>query len=136
MTKLWNELTPKQRVNRWSHAVRVIENMSDHEIENHFDMSEWAYKNACGTIGCAAGQCGMDPKIRKQGFKLNWFKDVTAGYMYRSRFTIPPYDFYGEYAYRQIFTGENFVRLEGKVAHTLVLQAMKDYLRVLKTDAV
>ncbi len=138
MTKLWEQLTLKQKVTRWSHAVRVIENLSPHEIEQHFDMGEWAYKNACGTIGCAAGQCAMDPKIRRQGFKLNWKLklELTEGERPRAWFSIPPWQFYGSDAYTEIFTRDEFIYKKGIKAHTVVLKAMKDYLQELKDQAV
>jgi hypothetical protein len=32
-------------------------------------MSQWGYKNDCGTIACAAGHCSFDPWFRRRGFK-------------------------------------------------------------------
>jgi hypothetical protein len=99
--KYWDYLTPKQKVTRWSHAVRVMENMTKYEIEKHFNMNSWGEKTPCGTICCAAGFCGLDPVLRKMGFELN-FRKVRKGV--HAYFSIQPYYFFGIEAYDTIFT--------------------------------
>lgn len=129
IVKLWDELTPKQKVTRWKHAVRVLEEMGEHEITHHFDMNTWGEQTPCGTVGCAAGQCGLDPKIRKMGFKLNF---STTG---RTEFSVLPGNFFGWDAYHDIFTDDDLIDMKGKKAHTKVLKKMREYLEELKEDA-
>lgn len=64
---------------RWENAERVLNAMPEHERLKHFDMGSWGYKNHCGTIACAAGQCGLDPWFRRRGFKLTFPKNSTRG---------------------------------------------------------
>jgi len=104
----WDELTVDEKIERWSEAVRVIENLPQHEKEKHFDMSHWADKTDCGTVGCAAGHCGLDPKIRKMGFELNF---STTG---RTEFSVYPGNFFGWDAYHDIFTDDDLIDMKGK----------------------
>ena len=75
--KEWDELTPKQKVKRWATAVQVIENLSDHEIKDHFKMGTWVEKTDCGTVGCAAGLLACNPTVRRQGFEVLWERRQT-----------------------------------------------------------
>ena len=120
--KFWDELTPKQKVIRWASAVRCIENLTPHERKHHFDMGDWIQETECGTVGCAAGHCGLDPNIRKQGFAWQWKKEI-----FNSFFSIDPRDFYGDDATDSIFLGP-----ESEYKH--VLKEMKLYLKKLQNE--
>lgn len=57
----------EQLIERWTQCLRVLANLSPHEREEHFNMSEYLATTACGTVGCAAGHCSMDPWFHEQG---------------------------------------------------------------------
>ena len=126
----WRDLTPAGKVRRWSKACRVIGNLSEHEIERHFVMRDWAIKTDCGTVGCAAGHCALDPSIQKDGFYINFTSWGTFDH-----FTVNPSDYYGHYAFDNIFTKRNYLELKGKEGHEIVYGAMLDYLKDLKMEA-
>lgn len=64
------EVTAEENIERWQNALRVLEQMPQHEREHHFQMSTWGINTACGTIACAAGHCGLDPWFQERGFIL------------------------------------------------------------------
>ena len=59
-------------IERWENAVRVLRALTPHERRKHFNMEFWGEKTDCGTVGCAAGHCGLDPWFRRRGFKLEF----------------------------------------------------------------
>lgn len=59
-------------IERWENVLRVLTSMTRHEREHHFAMTIWGTKTSCGTVGCAAGHCSLDPWFRKRGFKGEW----------------------------------------------------------------
>jgi len=128
-SKYWESLTPEERVIRWSHAVKVIGDMTEHEIKYHFDMSLYGQKTPCGTVGCAAGHLGLDPGFNRQGYKL----DIDSGYL--DGFTIHPINFFGKDAYYNIFVNDDFTSEKGEKVHAEVLKAMKSYLKDLEEEA-
>ena len=85
-------------IERWENAVRVLQALTPHERRKHFDMSQWGEKTDCGTIGCAAGHCGLDPWFRKRGFKLHFDKGSYAGEM-----SIDPMEFFDPEGVENIF---------------------------------
>lgn len=72
----WGEITPEARVERWENVLRVLKAMPQHEREKHWDMGLWGDRNACGTVACAAGHCGLDPWFRARGFRLDFRKSL------------------------------------------------------------
>jgi hypothetical protein len=56
-------------IERWSNTDRVLDAMTEHERQHHWDMSTWGRKTDCGTVACAAGTCGLDAWFRERGFK-------------------------------------------------------------------
>lgn len=67
--KISDEVRRAQLVERWENCLRVLENMSEHDRTQHWNMSLYMKTTACGTIGCAAGHCSMDPWFQEQGLK-------------------------------------------------------------------
>lgn len=61
-------------IERWQNVDRVLDAMPEHERQKHWDMGVWGEKTDCGTVACAAGQCGLDPWFRERGFKLDFKK--------------------------------------------------------------
>jgi hypothetical protein len=57
-------------IERWQQAGRVLDALSPHERQNHWDMSTWGTKTDCGTVACAAGHCGLDAWFQARGFKM------------------------------------------------------------------
>ena len=70
--KLWDDLTPAQKVKRWEGVERVMKKLTPHQRKNHFCMSYWGIETSCGTIACVAGHCGLDASFRRQGFRLTF----------------------------------------------------------------
>jgi len=136
--KLWNELTHSERVDRWEHAIKVIDGLNQHEREKHFDMGDWGRETECGTVACAAGHCGLDPKFRQDGFQMNFeTKQYLDGYEYRTlKFTTQPEDFFGKTASNDIFTNGDILIIDDPLeSHAAVIKAMKAYLEELKAKA-
>lgn len=69
--KPWIDCTKEEKIERWENARRVVQAIADdpHAKERHWDTGEWGFQTDCGTVGCAAGHCSMDPWFREQGFK-------------------------------------------------------------------
>lgn len=86
------DISKEARIERWDNVLRVLEGLGPHERDEHWDMTTWGQKTACGTIACAAGHCGLDPWFRDQDFTMDFtpcscgepdctevhIKDVTA----------------------------------------------------------
>lgn len=61
----------QQLVERYRQLIRVMEGLSEHDREDHFQMTSWATRAAdCGTAMCAAGWAASDEWFIKQGFKM------------------------------------------------------------------
>jgi len=58
-----------QERERWKNALRVLEAMDEHARISHFYMGDWINFNECGTVGCIAGHCSLDPWFHEQGFE-------------------------------------------------------------------
>ena len=68
--KDFDDVSFAEQLARWTNVDRVLSAMPKHDRTKHWSMEFWGVKNECGTIGCAAGQCGLDPWFRRRGFKL------------------------------------------------------------------
>lgn len=69
----WHHATAAAQVERWENVIRVLESLSPHEREKHWDMGDWVDLTECGTVACAAGHCGMDAWFQSQGFYLRFY---------------------------------------------------------------
>lgn len=135
--KTWDEINQDQKIERWENVLRVLNKMTPHQRKKHFNMSEWASKTDCGTIGCAAGLCSFDPWFVRRGFKSKfkfckddidpkesfWDHDFTEMY---------PEDFFGYYGYETIFINNEFVHHKGARVHAWVVKAVKAYIKELQ----
>lgn len=72
MTVANHPIALSELIERWSNTDRVLDAMTEHERQHHWDMSAWGRKTDCGTIVCAAGGCGLDSWFRERGFKLTF----------------------------------------------------------------
>ena len=141
--KIWDELNPAEKVERWSHAVDVIAGLSEHERTYHFNMAVWGDITDCGTIGCAAGFCGMDPEFKEQGLEM----EIISYHCDKKHHEviwpkIRPFEFFGSYAYDRIFVNPEFTDPDhhenrqfgtsGRATHARVLKEMQEYLEELK----
>lgn len=75
------EPTQKQLIERWENVLRVLQALTPHECENHWNMSVWARETDCGTVACAAGHCGLDPWFRRRGLRTN----ASQGYVWYTK---------------------------------------------------
>lgn len=86
------ELSAAKKVERWENVLRVLKNLSPHQRRKHFDMNNFLEETACGTVGCAAGHCAMDPWFRRRGLKAELESD---GYWYLPD-GVDLHDYFGE----------------------------------------
>jgi hypothetical protein len=61
--------TKAELIERWENVRRVLTSLSPHDAAEHFDMADWGRKTECGTVGCAAGLCSLDPWFQERKFK-------------------------------------------------------------------
>lgn len=62
-------------VESWENALRVLQRMTTHQRLKHFEMNNWARKTSCGTVGCIAGHCVMDPWFQQnRDINVDWRK--------------------------------------------------------------
>lgn len=133
--KAWHECTPVQQLERWKNVLRVLIEMTPHQRRKHFDMTTWGENTDCGTVGCAAGQCGLDPWFRRRGFGMRFDLDRTTDgdKIYRAAWTnIYPEKFFGTDGYYGIFTNDRFVFQRGSYVHRTVVVAVRKYIKELK----
>lgn len=73
--KVWTECSLEEKVERWENVKRVVAAVGadPHAREHHWSMRNWAQVTECGTVGCAAGHCSMDPWFKEQGFGSRQF---------------------------------------------------------------
>ena len=120
--KLWDDLTPAQKVKRWEGVERVLKKLTPHQRKKHFDMRFWGQQTECGTVGCVGGHCGLDPDFRLQGFRLK----VSA---YGSCFTGPgPMAFFGSEGYWNVF-------MKTSATYSQTRANVSAYLKELRADA-
>jgi hypothetical protein len=140
--KTWVDCTHKEQIERWTNVLRVLTKMTRHAREKHFDMSNWAEKTDCGTVGCAAGHCAMDPWFRRRGFKGEFrpyqYTDLPGFYW---RFTgIEPEEFFGSDGHHRIFVNTELCNPEdedesrGASAHRAVVAEVREYIKELKAS--
>ena len=136
----WDDLNLEEQIERVHRARLVLRRMSKHAIEHHFDMTMWGSKTKCGTVGCAAGQCALDPWFQRRGFGMTFNQ---GGY---HRWTgLHPSNFFGEDLYYEVFVNDDIMSYEtpngdGKnrkplAQHRLALRGINQYLKQLKAEA-
>lgn len=115
--KAWDDLSPAKKVARAEGVLRVLRGLTPSQRKNNFDMGVYLEKRpGCGTVGCAAGFCGLDEKFRRQGFGLKLVKvkvetldddDQPTGQFltyWSDEFTgYSPADFFGPDLYNYVF---------------------------------
>jgi hypothetical protein len=131
--KFWKDCTHEQKIERWENVLRVLRSMTPHQRKKHFNMSTWAEKTDCGTIGCAAGLCSFDPWFRRRGFK-GVFIDHGS---FRFANLVSPGDFFGAVGLQRVFVNDEFTNPErdhaGVHVHRDVVAAVRDYIKDLKS---
>jgi hypothetical protein len=115
-----SEPTQADYIERWEQALRVLESMTEHEREKHFDMDSWGVQTPCGTVACLAGHCSLDPWFRARGFASNFGQNGTLWFMNQM-----PSDFFGEVGEAQVF-------LKMGASYDEVVGLTKDFIRYLK----
>jgi hypothetical protein len=93
--------TETNYVERWEQALRVLEAMTPHEREKHFNMGTWGEQTDCGTVACLAGHCALDPWFRGHGFS----GEFKPGYTVLTFPQADPQEYFGERGYEYILTG-------------------------------
>lgn len=76
VVRTWHECTHEERVERWENVQRVLLGLDEHAQQKHFDMGHWIKLTDCGTVGCIAGHCSLDPYFWELGLKAT--KKVTS----------------------------------------------------------
>lgn len=103
-TSDYSSTDPINYVERWEQALRVLEAMTPHEREKHFNMGTWGEKTACGTIACLAGHCSFDPWFHARGFSGTFVPDYPVLVFPKT----DPEAFFGERGYEYILTGPTY----------------------------
>lgn len=127
----WDHATNAQKIERAAKLVEVLEGLTMHEQRKHFDMGDWLYKTDCGTVGCAAGFCGLNPWFRARGFKIDLVPevDINGNKYFNMIFGMKPDVFFGKEIQEEIFTNGTFMNDGGRKDYLLVLKAAKLYLK-------
>lgn len=128
--KKWNDCTLAEQIKRWEEARQTLRDMTPHERRSHWDMTAWGYETECGTVACAAGQCGMRPWFRRRGFKLT--PASRLGYGSIGKFTggrNAPRSFFGVDGAERIFY-DTFPR-----PVSTVIKEMTAYINELRSQA-
>jgi hypothetical protein len=112
--------TQAEYIERWKQALRVLQKMSKHEREKHFDMQCWGAKTDCGTVACLAGHCSLDSWFRKRGFRAGF---TPLGALYFSGEN--PSDFFGEQGVGRVF-------LKLNASYSDVVKLTKQHIAYLK----
>lgn len=81
-SRSWEDVTHEERVARWENVHRVFMSLDEHARTKHFDMEHWIFTNECGTIGCIAGHCGLDPYFASRGLKPSIVKEIDGTIRY------------------------------------------------------
>lgn len=139
VTGKWDEIPHAERVLRWERVETVLTGMSEHEIDNHFDMSAWGRKTDCGTVGCAAGQCGLDPWFKRRGFGIT-FKPASWGGWQLEWEGLQPQAFFGAVGYSVVFLAQVALTptcqdRRPRVQHKMVLKILRRYISELKQES-
>lgn len=99
--KAFGYCTMREKVQRWTEAMRVLRALTPHQRRRHLDMSTFAVKTECGTMACAAGFCALDSWFHRRGFQVRFdatgvmlIKSVT-GRSFGGDFTGPTEAFFG-----------------------------------------
>lgn len=134
--KKFDQLSKKEKIERWENVVRVLQNLTPHQKRNHWNMAEFGAKTDCGTVCCAAGHCEADPWFRRKGFRGKYFKGElvsTEKYLWRDSeykwFGQTVYDFFGTRGSEDIFMN---------TSHRPVSQVIKEvnaYIKELREEA-
>lgn len=111
-------------IERWENVIRVLRALTPHERRKHWDMSDWGRKTDCGTIGCAAGHCGMDPWFTRRGFKLVF---TPGGYGHMSK---DPEQFFDSWGVDHIFHDST------KRPVGVVIKEIQQHIKNIKLDLV
>jgi hypothetical protein len=139
-SRLWEVIPLSDKIERVNRARLVLRRMTPHAIDRHFNMSFWGEKTPCGTTGCAAGQCALDPWFQRRGFSMS-FKE-TGMMLWTGLY---PANFFGDDLYEQVFVNDKIMSYEAKngaieqrkpsAQHRLALRGINQYLKQLKASA-
>lgn len=132
----------EEKVERWEKVYEVLQKLTPHQQRKHFYMGYWGYKTECGTIGCAAGLCALDPWFIERGFKLE-FRELTEFEFPKigqlniteiGELPVYPYLFFGSDGHERIFTNQEFTKSKGVTVYNKVMKEIKSYVIDLKIE--
>jgi len=136
----FKDITQAEQLERWQRVRHVLRKLTPHQIDKHFDMRDWLQQTSCGTVGCAAGQCSLDPWFTRRGFGAQWHSNGAF-----DRFTIDPERFFGRRGYSEVFVNMNsmeYVRGDNipvsrkpRAQHRITLRNVNQYIKRLKPQA-
>lgn len=119
----WDEATPAVQLERTERILKVALKMTKHQIDHHFDMGVFIRVTPCGTIGCMAGQCALDPWFAKRGMGV----DITDGFYTWELFH--PEAFCGPEIYNDIFMNSELMLDNPRQAHRAVVRKLRALVR-------
>lgn len=106
--KNFEDLTKAERLKRWQALYDALGRLTPHERKQHWNMETWGEKTPCGTVACAAGHAGFDPKIQAMGFRsfYDTIDEVPEGDRdQKIEFSCEPDYFFGDTMANEVFTG-------------------------------
>lgn len=126
---MWCDATPREKLQRMERVLDVLTAMTPHQVENHFYMGIWGQKTSCGTVGCAAGHCAMDPWFKRRGFTAR-FDDVN----HMNFDNLSPAAFFGPELYNDVFVNSLLSLGTAKHQWRAVKSAMRSKIRTFKAN--
>ena len=118
------KIPAKILIKRLQRAYKIMDKMTPHERRKHFDMGKWGQKTECGTVGCLAGHCGLDPWFKKEGFEFRFDKKPDSNGRFYGGFVggwRKPEQFFGTQIHYQILmdTDAKYGQIKRKVAKAI-----------------
>lgn len=140
----FKDISAAEQIERWERVRHNIRKLTPHQIEHHFRMGTWIAKTSCGTVGCVAGQCALDPWFNRRGFGVTW-KAMEFAEGEDWTWTKNPRKFFGTYGYQEVFVNDNsiqwfnkrtgmYVDYTPKQQHRAALRNVNQYLKHLKAE--
>lgn len=123
--EIYDFLPQSKRLEIWENALRVLLAMDEHTRTHHFNMHTWLSERECGTVGCIAGHCALDPWFQKK-YDFRPEKSSYNGRIYGISKSAE--DIFGTVGYRRVLTN---VDLDWERAVTVV----QDFIALVKSDS-
>lgn len=127
----WDDLCIEYQIERVERVQTVLGRLTDHQIENHFDMTFWGDKTSCGTVGCAAGHCSFDPWFQRRGFGSRFYQS-NSGELHHQWTGLYPMGFFGSDMESGVFTNDACMEGGSRKMYDTAMKRTATYLGFLR----